>query len=339
MPTIRDVARESGVSVATVSYVLNDGPRPVRAETRQRVLDVMRRLDYHPNAVARGLARRRMNTLGVLFGSVEPAVVTNPYAIGVLQGVLTMAASCGFDVSLFTQPWRGARRSAAAFRDRRTDGVLLIAPLLDSDMVSGLAALGRPLVVVSARADEHGVTSVGVDDARGARLATEFLLGLGHTRIAHLKGDPRQASTLLRGDAFSAAMAAASVAVRDEYVVTCNYDPGQSYAATKALLALPQPPTAIFAGNDAMALAALEAARDVRVSVPHDISIVGFDDIAAASQVTPPLTTVRQPLSQIGEEATRLLIACVEGKPVPATAHVLEPELIARGSAAPPSSS
>ena len=119
MATIRDVARESGVSVATVSYVLNDGPRPVRAETRQRVLETMRRLDYHPHAMARGLVRRRMNTLGILFGTVEPAIVTNPYASAILEGVFTAAAGAGFNVTLFTESWKDAPRSARPF-PRRT---------------------------------------------------------------------------------------------------------------------------------------------------------------------------------------------------------------------------
>src|SRR5262245_22371009 len=105
MATIRDVARESGVSVATVSYVLNDGPRRVREETRQHVLAAMERLGYYPNAVARGLARRRLHTLGVLFGRVEPALVTNEYVTGVLEGVMTAAAAAGYNVTLFTQRW------------------------------------------------------------------------------------------------------------------------------------------------------------------------------------------------------------------------------------------
>ena len=140
MTTIRDVARESGVSIATVSYVLNDGPRPVRAATRQRVLKAMHRLNYHPNAVARALASGRAETLGVVFGSVEPAIVTNPYVGGVLQGIMTAAAAAGYGVTLFPWPWINADKSAWRVNDGRCDGLAVVAVFLE---VRGRDQLGR----------------------------------------------------------------------------------------------------------------------------------------------------------------------------------------------------
>jgi DNA-binding LacI/PurR family transcriptional regulator len=341
MPTIRDVAKASGVSIATVSYVLNDGPRPVRAETRERVLSNIRRLDYHPNAMARGLARRRMNTLGVLFANVEPAVVTNPYAATLLAGILTAAAEAGFNVTLFTEPWRHTRHAARAFHDRRTDGVLVVAPEMGSPIVQELSRLHLPLVVISLPSDSYGVPSVDVDNIRGAQLATEHLLALGHRRIAHLEGDAGLASASLRREGFLTAMAAAGVQVADDYRVPCGYGQddktrAESQEKVRRLLALPCPPTALFAANDTLAFAAITAATEAGLSVPEQLSVVGFDDIPAAPFLTPPLTTIRQPLLQIGQAATRRLAARVEGKPVPPTTQLLEPELIMRGSTAPP---
>lgn len=339
MATIRDVAKESGVSVATVSYVLNNGPRPVRAETRQRVLTVMGRLDYHPNAMARGLVRRRMNTLGVLFASVESAVVTNVYASGILQGIFTAASELGFNVTLFTEPWRDARHSAPRFRDRRTDGVLIVSPPQDSDMVAGLAALGLPLVVISLSQDTPAVPSVDVDNAKGACLATEHLLSLGHTRIAHLMGEKNLISTSRRRDGFRAALASAGLAVPERFLVPASYSAYYTDATRSSirnLLTQPDPPTAIFAGNDLLALAVIEAARELGIDLPGELSIMGFDDSPVAPMASPPLTTIQQPLSDIGKTATRLLVERVEGKPVPPTAHLLEPALVARGSTAPP---
>jgi DNA-binding LacI/PurR family transcriptional regulator len=336
MSTITDVAKHSGVSIATVSNVLNDGPKPVRAETRQRVLMAARHLNYHPNAMAQGLVRRRMNTLGVFFGVVDSMVVmTNPYASAILQGVLTAATATRYNLIFFTSPWRCAEDSAAAFRDRRADGLLVIAPPTDSDILSGLALLGLTLVTVSAPSEQYGIPSVDVDNALGVRLATEHLLGLGHRRIAHLTGNTNMASVPARREAFQTAMADAGCAVPPEYIQACSYDAATSYAATQRLLSLPEPPTAIFAGNDAMAMTAMEAAQDRGLSVPHDLSIIGFDDVPTAPMTRPALTTIRQPLLEIGEQAARLLASRIEDQSTATSSLLLKPALVVRGSTGP----
>jgi LacI family transcriptional regulator len=275
-----------------------------------------------------------MDTLGVLFGAVEPGVVTNSYAVGVLEGVFLAAAESGHSITLFTQPWVSAEQSTAPFRDRRTDGFLMIAPLTDSDMLPALARLELPLVVISPAGTAEGIPSVDVDNVLGARLATEHLLSLGHTHIAHVTGNANQPSVPPRREGFLAAMAAAGIPGAAEHVVTSAYNPRIGYETVRRLLTGPDPPSAIFAGNDVLALAALDAARDLGIPVPERLSIVGFDDIPAASLVTPPLTTVRQPLTEIGRQATRLLVARVNGEPVPARAHLEEPALVVRGSTA-----
>lgn len=342
MATIRDVARESGVSVATVSYVLNNGPRQVRAETRQRVLEVMHRLDYHPNAMARGLVRRRMHTLGVLFGQVEPAVVTNPYAAAVLQGILTSCADLGYNVTLFPRAWQNTRDSVAPFRDRRTDGVLVVAPLTGSDVVSSLASFGLPLVVISSPSPVPGVPSIDIDNKRGARLAVEHLIGLGHTRIAHIAGDETHASVSKRRQGFLSTLMEAGLSAPEEYLISSHYSREHSLPIARRLLSQKQRPTAIFAGNDMIAVAVLEAARELDILVPEELSVVGFDDLPMASHVTPQLTTVRQPLAVLGERATRLLVQRIEGhtsetgEAFSDSQKLEEPDLVIRGTTAPP---
>lgn len=359
MVTIRDVARESGVSVATVSYVINNGPRPVKAETRQLVLETMERLGYHPSAVAQALVRGRVNTLGILFGKVEPAIVTNEYVTSVLRGVMVVAAWSGYNVTLYTQPWTDGATSAPPFKDGRCDGVVILAPLRDSDMVESLTRLNIPLVVISASDDlPDGALSVDVQNAAGAMLATNHLIELGHTRIAHFMGEERQASVPERRHGFCQAMAAAGLEVPPEYLVRSAYnapsgfaaaqriltprpEPGCSnkppfgYTAARGVLALPQRPTAIFAGNDGIALGVLEAARELGIAVPDELSVVGFDDIPAAALVSPALTTIRQPLAEMGERATQMLIAQIEGRQTGDLSYRAEPELIIRGSTAP----
>lgn len=344
MATIRDVARESGVSVATVSYVLNNGPRPVKAETRERVLAAMHRLDYHPNAMARGLVRRRLHTIGVLFGQIETAVVTNPYAATILQGVLSAAADLDYNVTIFPKAWEDARRSTPPLRDRRTDGVLIVAPLSESDMVPGVAALKIPLVVLSANCEQYGIPYVDVDNRHGGRVAAEFLLSLGHRRIAHIHGGDQHDSAPMRREGFAGALCEAGVPLPPEFVISADYSGEMVAEAIQTLMALPpnQRPTAVFLGNDMMAMRALEITRGLGIRVPDDLSILGFDDIPLASAMTPPLSTIRQPLAEIGKQATRLLIQQIErgGSLTPddrmPLGHLMEPTVVPRETTAPP---
>ncbi|MCW3059425.1 MAG: transcriptional regulator, LacI family [Capsulimonas sp.] len=337
MATIYDVAKESGFSLSTISNVLNDGPRPVRPETRQRILEAMRLLDYHPSAMARGLARQRTNNLGILFGVVESAsIVINSYSAAILQGVLTVASVSGYNITHLTTPWRGKEYSLAQFRDRSTDGVLVVAPPTDSDLIPALASLKLPLVAVSWPPERESVPSVDVDDVHGARLIMGHLLDLGHRRIGHLMGHGNLISAGVRRAVYEQCLGEAGIAMRPEYVLTGTYSTESGYENARRLLSLPEPPTAIFAGNDEIAFGAMEAARDMGISIPGQLSIAGVDDRPLAAYMNPPLTTLRQPFVRIGEEALRLLIQRVEGAPIPATAHLFQPELVVRGSTAPP---
>ena len=338
-PTLSDVAREAGVSLVTASTVVNSSRSNTRVSpaTRTRILEAAAALNYHPNALARGLMRQQTTkTIGVLFGIERASVaVTNPYAFTVLQGIVSAAAADGYNVTLFTEPWHGAAVSANPLRDGRTDGIIVVAPASDSDIVSSLAALEIPLVSVSAPGDGHAVPSVDVDNVLGAHLATDHLLSLGHKRIAHLQGDANLLSSKERSDTFCQALHAAHVPLPPEYLVPGSYERASGYENTRKLMALLSRPTAIFAGNDNAAIGALEAARDAGVQVPSELSIVGFDDIALPSLISPALTTIRQPLSEIGAQATRLLIALLSGDDIPPTT-LYRPELIVRGSTAPP---
>lgn len=331
MATIYDVAKASGVSLATVSNVINNGSRPVRPETRQRILDAIERLDYHPSAVARGLARQRTRTLGILFGVVESSsIVINAYSASILQAVLAEAAQTGYDVTHLTAPWRGAAESLRTFRDGRTDGNVLVAPPTDSDILPSLASLGLPLVAISA--PPSGVPTVDVDDAAGTRLAMDHLLSLGHRRIAHICGPENLPSALVRREGYLEALRKAGIEVRESYLVPGAYRPEEGYAGTRRLLALEEPPTAIFAANDEIALGVLEATRELGVSIPGRLSLVGVDDRPVSALLTPPLTTIRQPFEAIGRRATRLLVDAIEGAVPSSTLELFAPALVVRGS-------
>lgn len=334
-PTLEDVAAACGVSMATVSYAIS-GKKKLSPETLEKVAKAVRRLNYHPNAVARGLQQRRVNMLGVLFGRINPAVcMKDAYLTGVLAGVMHQAQHQGFNIALYTGQWGTHGEPKTSLRDGRTDGILALAPNKDWDLLEGLAASGVPIVSV-AGVTKMGVTAVDVDNYTGARLATEHLLGLGHRRIGYLRSDVHLSCYVPRGVGFTEALAAAGLQAAPELTRVCYFNRLRANEATAAMLASENPPTAIFAANDTMAFGALDAARAAGVRVPEDLSIVGFDDIPAAANTLPALTTVRQPLQAIGEKAAALLIQkiCEPDTAMPLDTALLPPELVVRDSTA-----
>jgi LacI family transcriptional regulator len=335
-PTISDVARACGVSEATVSYVIN-GKRTLRTDTRDKVFRAMREMNYHPSAVARGLSSKKVHTFGILHGAVDAIEsVTNYYSSGLLQGIMPCAQREAFDITFFTATWVNAEASAPALRDGRTDGILAIAPPTNSDITAGLVSLNVPLVMISGDANA-GVANVDVDNSAGITAALEHLFALGHRKIAFLMGNENLSSFGPRRDAFHAVHWQAAIDVVPEWVQVSRFDGALAYEQTRTMLALADRPTAICAGNDTIALRVIEAARAAGLEVPRDLSVVGFDDSPAALLVSPNLTTVRQPLAEIGNTATQMLIEYMrQPEEFVPKVKLLQPELIVRGSTAPP---
>lgn len=337
MPTIKDIARACNVSTATVSYVIN-GKNTLLPETRERVLRKMREMNYHPSAVARGLTNKRMNTLGVLFDNVGSEIaIWHPYTSGILQGIVAASAEAGYSVTLFTEMWRNAELSLPKLRDQRTDGIIVVAPLADADILPSLQGAGLKVVTVSSESAAFGMPSVDVDNAAGIHLAVQHLRGLGHSRIAFLGGEMNMFSAAVRLAAFEAALQTAAIQVPTDYVAAASYQDAQiAGRQTRLLLRLPMPPTAIVAGNDQIAVAAIQAAQSLGLSVPEQLSVVGFDDIADAALMRPALTTIKQPFAEVGKAATRLLLLMLSGQAVPAGRVLIGPTLVVRGTTALP---
>jgi DNA-binding LacI/PurR family transcriptional regulator len=338
---LRQVAERAGISVATASAILGHGRSNTRfsARTRDRVLHAAQELRYQPNAVARALTGQPTRTLGILFGIERASVaVANPFIFTLLQGIVAAAAEAGYNVTLFTEPWHNAAVSGGLVRDRRTDGVIVIAPSLDSDILSCLVEFDVPFVSVATPADDGLAPSVDVDNTAGARLATEHLLSLGHRRIAHITGDYVLRSGFDRRDAFVETMARAGLTVPPEYIVPGIYSAPSGFDGTLRLLALPQPPTAIFAASDNIAQGAYRAARQCGVGIPESLSVIGFDNVLDGAEFEPPLTTVHQPLREIGAEAARQLLRRVQRQELPSSPSptLFPPTLVLRASTAPP---
>lgn len=343
--TLSEIARRADTSTMAVSVVLNRARSNTRVSeaTRRRILDIAADLNYSPNALARGLKRQRTNTLGVLFSWAGSRTIHNLYSVAVLDGVVEGAASAGYHVLLYTTPWQSAAVSSAAFSDRRADGVVVVAPREQSDVVSGLAALGVQVALVSSATDVAGVPFVTIDNRRGILLALEHLRGLGHTRIAYAGHSRTRYSMRERQEAYRTGMARHGLASPETYVLD-DLGVGENEASARRLerlLLLPEGPTAVIAATDDLAAEVLDTARAVGVAVPEQLSVVGFDDVLTASLTVPKLTTVRQPLFEMGEQAAHLLIERIEagGAAIADPAHILAPELIVRASTAPFASS
>jgi len=329
---IADVAAFAGVGVATVSRVLN-GRAHVADATRERVLEAIKTLNYHPSSVARNLSLRRTLVIGV----VTP-FLTNPSPIERVRGIVTGLGESEYDLALFDVESPGRQRRA--FRlladPHRTDGLLIVSLIPPADEVARLQSAGIATVLVDARND--ALPSVVIDDVEGGAMATRYLLELGHRRVAFIGDKPpdgfRFLSTRDRTVGYERALAEYGVTVRPEYVREGTHSRHVARSIAEELLRLPDRPTAIFAASDTQALGVLEAARALGIRVPEELSVIGFDDIEIASYAG--LTTIRQPLFESGRRGAELLLAALAGNPPSARIETLQLDLIVRGTTLPP---
>jgi LacI family transcriptional regulator, galactose operon repressor len=338
--TIRQLARLSGVSIGTVSRALN-GYADVRPQTRERIMRLARELDYTPAAAARSLVTQRSHVVGVFLDTGEGHPdVQHPFFHEVLGGLKQRIGAGGFDLLLFASERPGNGYGPHSYlkraRHHSVEGVVMMGVDPEDSEVRRLARAELPCVGVDVQLDGPATEFVMSDNVDGARQAVRHLYELGHRRIATVTGmlERRPGIDRLRG--YRAALQDAGLAYRDEYVSYGDFYFESGRAATERLLALPEPPTAIFAGADLTALGAIRAATEVGVRVPEELSVVGFDDIQIAPHVNPPLTTVRQDKVGLGRAAAGALIALIEGATERPALVTLPVELVARGSTAAP---
>lgn len=332
--TIRDVARRAGVGLGTVSRVLNNSPL-VSPATRQRVLDVIAELRYTPSQIARSFSLGRTLTVS----TIAP-FFTRPSVVERLRGIESALACNGYNLVVFNI--ETVERRTACLRDvprrDRSDGVLIISLAPWPAEVDELLATGVPVVLIDTFAG--GLPSVLVDDVAGGELATRYLLELGHTRIGFI-GDPLDdpltfnfTSSRDRFAGYRRALAAHGIAPRSEYQRNGLHGRYEARMLARELLALPESPTAIFAASDTQAMGALEAARDLNVDVPRELSVIGFDDIDVAEYLG--LSTIRQPLFESGSRGVELLLTLLDGVAPTAPLEYLPLDLIPRATTAPP---
>jgi len=330
--TIRDIARLAGVSIATVSRVLNDRP-DVSVETREAVLEVVRRLGFSTNRSARALSAGRTGLVGVML-----PIIHAQYFSFILSGA--SEALYEQDMRAILCPTLHQHEREVTLLDRvmhgTTDGAILMLPEESNEELRALQFQRYPFVVVDPRVRlDEGIPAVSAAHASGAKQATEHLLALGHRRIGAITGLPDWMATVERVSGYHAALAGAGVAPDPQLEVTSNWLISGGFESALTLLDLPDPPTAIFAFNDNLAIGAMRAARARGLRVPEELSIVGFDDTEQAPIVTPALTTVRQPLAEMGRTAVSLLNRLLDKQRVEALGIELATRLVVRESTAP----
>ena len=338
--TIRQLARLSGVSIGTVSRALN-GYADVRPETRERIMRLARELDYTPAAAARSLVTQRSHVIGVFLETgVGHPDLEHPFFHEVLGGLKQRIGAGGFDLLLFASERPGNGYGPHSYlkraRHHSVEGVTMMGVDPEDPEVRRLARAQLPCVGVDLEIDGPASQVVMSDNADGAAQAVRHLHELGHRRIATITGMIESRPGIDRLKGFRAAIQELGLAYRDEYVAYGDFYSESGRAATARLLAQPERPTAIFAASDLMALGAVRAATEAGLSVPEDLSVVGFDDIQIAPHVNPPLTTVRQDKAGLGAAAADALISLIEGGADTTGLTMLPVELIARGSTAPP---
>lgn len=327
--TIEDVAAAAGVSIATVSRVMHnrDGVAPA---TYSRVQEIIERLGYESSLVARSLRSRRTNVLGFSVNEIEP------FSAELLKGAARAIRGSGYELIVYAGGHSGPeragweRRHLSRLSGTLTDGTVLVTPeVLDFSSAT-------PVVAVDPHVGASSLPTVASDNLAGATMATERLIALGHRRIAHLSGRPDLRSSELREEGYRQALDQAGIRFDPDLVRVGGYDAEAARQPARELLELPEPPTAIFAANDVSAIQTIAVAAEFGLSVPSDLSVIGFDNIPESALATPSLTTIDQSIQDMGYEAALMLMRIINEPDTGPTHVTLPTRLVLRGSCAPP---
>jgi LacI family transcriptional regulator len=328
---MKQVAERAGVSTSTVSHVINN-TRVVSDDVRERVLALIAEMRYIPSAVARSLKNDKTQTIGMMIPNNS-----NPYFAELIQGIEDASFKLGYNIIL-CNAYDDPEKQAAYIRvlmEKRIDGLILVSSGSSDELSRLLASQNIPMVLVDREVEGVEADFVEADHEQGGYIATKYLIDLGHRDIACVSGPIDLLPSRDRVVGYLRALKEAGIRFRLDYLVRSDFTSEGGYNAFTQLLALKQPPTAIFASNDLMAIGGICAASEARVRIPEDLSVMGYDDIALASFSTPRLTTVAQPKYEMGELTARVLVDRIAGVNRAPHREKLQSELIVRQSTAP----
>jgi LacI family transcriptional regulator len=313
--TLEEIARLAGVSRSTVSRVVN-GDRRVSDAARTRVRDVIARTNYHPNAAARSLASRRTRVLGLLVSQAVGSLFIDPFYPVLIQGTADACNAAGYTLTMLMDTSRDGSAVQQLYqrviRGRHVDGLILACHAVDDPIVPLLAADSIPFVLVG-RHPGANVSYVDIDSRGAAREAVAHLLAHGYRRIAMICGPPHLIASIDRHAGYVTALQEAAIPPEPARVIFSDFTEQGGYAAMLSLLGNgAEPPDAVFAASDALALGAMAALREAGRRVPDDVAVMGFDGLTAGARVQPSLSTVTQPVADLGREAVHLLLSMIE---------------------------
>lgn len=333
---MRDVAKAAGTSVASVSATLH-GTRGetirVSQGTRERIRNIADQLGYVANPIAKSLATGKTKVLGLMLPYADAFLDQNPFCNGVMHGVMAMAVRRHYNLMMYTAVGGSLDDHAARLVDSRVDGLILVMPPAESNLIRHCERVGLPFVSILLPATP-GRACVNADDELGGRLAARHLVELGHRRIGILLGSEDVSTTAPRQRGFVGELAQNGIQVPERFLEVGGFSPVGGYDGMNRMIECCRHslPTAVFAANDLAADGAMRALREHGFDVPGDVAIVGYDDTWFATMTQPPLTSVRMPISEMGEAAAAILIDQLEGEPVANTQPVLPVSLTVRQS-------
>ncbi len=332
--TIKDIAKTLNISVSTVSYALNGGPRTVPQHVKDKVLTTAKELGYRPNRNARSLITRRTNTIGVVPPQLGTNIAMSPFIRDSLNGIVNESESSHYDVLLFTRCDQSQTEEMLNdVLDGRVDGLIFLAPPIGSSSVNLVYDFGLPTVVTCSNG--YAAPCYSSDNRHGVQIAMDHLVSLGHRKIGHLEGRPTLEDSVSRKTYFLEYVQENGLICKDDWIICGNFDPEGGYLAGKHIFESQDRPTAIFCGNDEMAFGLIRAAREYGIKIPEELSIIGFDDSSLCNFTYPLLTSVRQPIEELASFAFRSIIEMIEGHS-PSSSSVFPTELIIRESTSNP---
>ena len=336
-PTMEDIARECGVSKMTVSRVLAGRPGASSA-MRKKVLSVAKQFNYENNVLAANFAQRRSGFVGV--ATPFEGLIGSSYLADVFKGFQQIMSDSVWDFALFdilSPTFSDGSKLEKVYRSRKVEGLLLVAPHVDDEFLETLADLDILLVAVGEMASSAKVSCVVCDDAQGIELACNHLLGLGHRRIAFVGGPQHLATARRRQAAYLKYCHGQKLRLPGEFMQAGAYTRESGRQAGLKLLSAKTRPTAVVAANDMMAFGVIDAARELRLAVPQDLSVVGFDDLSSTGERYPLITTVHQPVVEMAARAAGLLVSAMETGHKPDQRIMLPVHLVRRATTTHPS--
>lgn len=329
--TIDEIAEMAKVSKTTVSRVLNNKP-DVKPETREQIQALIAKYDFKPNAMAKAFSIQKSHSIGLIIPHEATYIFSNPFYVEVMRGVSTEVDKLGYFLFLC---YPHDQNYMDIFKQKRVDGFILMSPgSFHHNIIASLNSVNAPFVSTSFVPDEKEMVYVDVDNYHGAVLVMEHLISLGHKRVGFI-GKPNLTSSIERLNGYKDTLQKHNISIDPDLIrVAENASIHGGAQIMEELLKIQDPPTAVFLVNDMLAIGAVRMIQDFGLSVPKDISIVGFDDVPLAECINPPLTTVHQPAFEKGAKAARMLVQILEKKKTPKS-QILDVQLVLRKTTGP----